>query len=61
MSESGKCGCGKSTGSCGIQNGKGDAPRNISGTFRKNYEGIRWEGDDKKKRKEGTRFVKTYS
>jgi hypothetical protein len=60
MSESGKCGCGQSAGSCGIQNGKGDAPRNVSKTFRKNYEGIRWDSDSKK-RKEGTRFVKVYS
>jgi hypothetical protein len=39
------CGCGKKTDStanqsCGIQNGKGDAPRNISQKFRQNYEEI---------------------
>lgn len=26
----------------GIQNGKGDAPRNISKKFRANYDGINW-------------------
>jgi len=44
----------------GIQNGKGSAPRNISPQFRSNYDGIKWEGGKKRKRQEGTKFVKTY-
>jgi hypothetical protein len=34
----------------GIQNGKGDAPRNISERFRSNYEGINWGTPKKSKR-----------
>ncbi len=48
-----------STGKVGIQNGKGSGPRNMSKTFLNNYQGIRWESAGKK-RKEGTKFVKTY-
>ena len=93
MSESSKCGCGKSHSACsspaksettsaksesststsssassgassstssGIQNGKGDAPRNISPRFRKNFDSIRWDSPKKTKRQEGVKFVKTY-
>ena len=42
-----------------IQNGKGSGPRNMSKTFLKNYDGIRWESAGKK-RKEGSKFVKVY-
>ncbi|HSI86477.1 MAG: hypothetical protein ACAI35_23655 [Candidatus Methylacidiphilales bacterium] len=42
----------------GIQNGKGDAPRNISENFRSNYEGISWSGP--RKREEGGKFKKVY-
>ncbi len=48
-----------STGRVTVQNGKGSGPRNISKTFLNNYEGIRWSSGGKK-RKEGTKFVKTY-
>ena len=42
-----------------IQNGKGDAPRNISKRFRSNYDGIKWTSGGKK-RQEGAKFVKAY-
>jgi hypothetical protein len=41
-----------------IQNGKGDAPRNISETFRSNYNGIRWTTGGKLKK--GEKLVKVY-
>lgn len=44
----------------GIQNGKGDAPRNISPKFRRNYDGIKWSSGGKD-RKEGTKVVKVYA
>jgi hypothetical protein len=47
------------TGRVKIQNGKGSAPRNISGTFLKNYDGIKWTSAGKG-RKEGSKFVKVY-
>ncbi len=47
------------TGRVTIQNGKGSAPRNISRTFLKNYDGIKWSGGGKG-RKEGSKFVKVY-
>jgi hypothetical protein len=67
---SSSCGCGKPSSSCStpkastpapsaIQNGKGDAPRNISETFRDNYNGIRWS-EGGRKRQEGRREVKVY-
>jgi hypothetical protein len=43
-----------------IQNGKGDAPRNISPKFRRNYDGIKWASGGKD-RKEGTKVVKVYA
>lgn len=47
---SGSCGCGKpasqscstSTKKESFQNGKGDAPRNVSLQFRNNYDVIQW-------------------
>lgn len=59
------CPCGKTDGkSCSAtttgQNGKGDAPRNISLRFRKNYDSIRWQSSDKKKKPSGKKFVKVY-
>jgi len=48
-----------STGRVTIQNGKGSAPRSISPTFLKNYDGIKWTSAGKK-RKEGSKFVKVY-
>lgn len=64
MSDAGTCGCGKSEGSCktptAIQNGKGDAPRNISEKFRNNYDSIRWESR-RTPRAEGEKFVKVYA
>jgi hypothetical protein len=63
MSETNPCACAangsKPSGSCQIQNGKGDAPRNISKKFRSNYDAIRWSSGGKK-RKEGTKMVFTY-
>jgi hypothetical protein len=41
-----------------IQNGKGDAPRNIRETFRSNYNGIRWTTGGKLKK--GEKLVKVY-
>ena len=74
MSESGSCGCGKAASACSapkaeakaakpaasgaIQNGKGDAPRNISEKFRSNYKGIRWTTGGQLKK--GERLVKVY-
>jgi hypothetical protein len=61
------CGCGPKSSSTseasvpvktGIQNGKGSAPRNLSQSFRHNYDGIRWT--ERKARKEGKKFVKVY-
>lgn len=49
-----------SSGSSQIQNGKGDAPRNISPRFRKNFDGIRWDSTKKAKRQEGVKTVKVY-
>ncbi|MDE1170564.1 MAG: hypothetical protein PW734_05015 [Verrucomicrobium sp.] len=58
------CGCGPKASSAptatSIQNGKGSAPRNMSKTFRSNYDGIRWDQRGKA-RKEGEKFVKVYS
>jgi len=48
-----------STGRVTVQNGKGSGPRNISPTFLKNYDGIKWTSAGKK-RKEGSKFVKVY-
>ncbi|MFQ3670203.1 MAG: hypothetical protein SNJ84_01960 [Verrucomicrobiia bacterium] len=68
MSEStASCACGSNSGACsnpapattGIQNGKGDAPRNISETFRRNFDTINWSSD-RSKRVEGRRTVKVY-
>lgn len=68
MSEN-ACPCGKDAKTCPAaktttataQNGKGDAPRNISTKFRKNYEAISWQFDSKKKKKTtGKKFVKVY-
>jgi len=71
MSDTGSCGCGKSASACtapktetktkasaAIQNGKGDAPRNISERFRSNYNGIRWTSGGKLQK--GERLVKVY-
>jgi hypothetical protein len=73
MSDTGSCGCGKSASACtapkteskpsattakGIQNGKGDAPRNISERFRSNYNGIRWTSGGKLQK--GEKLVKVY-
>ncbi len=41
-----------------IQNGKGDAPRNISEKFRSNYKGIRWTTGGRLKK--GEKLVKVY-
>jgi len=64
MSEStSSCACansGSTSKSCTIQNGKGDAPRNISTKFRSNYEGINWSSGGRK-RQEGRKQVKVYS
>ncbi len=64
MSES-SCPCGKSdskacpaASSSVAQNGKGDAPRNISRKFRKNYDSIRWKTGGNLKA--GEKFVKVY-
>jgi hypothetical protein len=64
MSESkaSPCACGKSSGACEtpkassgasktIQNGKGDAPRNISMKFRCNYDAINWGGSSRSRSK----------
>jgi len=48
-----------STGKVSVQNGKGSGPRNMSRTFLKNYDGIRWSSGGKA-RKEGAKFVKVY-
>lgn len=55
MSDSNNCGCGSSNSSaCAtkttttIQNGKGDAPRNISQKFRTNYDQINWGSSSRK-------------
>lgn len=72
MSESGTCGCGKkpaaacaapaakteSKSSGTVQNGKGDAPRNISEEFRSNYNGIKWTTGGRLAK--GEKFVKKY-
>lgn len=71
MSEQATCPCGKKAAeACAAakastpasasasQNGKGDAPRNISAKFRKNYDSIRWT--EVKKSKPGKKFVKVY-
>ncbi|MDX6767392.1 MAG: hypothetical protein SFU85_11445 [Candidatus Methylacidiphilales bacterium] len=74
MSDSGTCGCGKPSAACTtpkteaktpaaakggtIQNGKGSAPRNISETFRSNYNGIRWTTGGQLKK--GEKLVKVY-
>lgn len=70
MSDTGSCGCGKSAGACAapkteskaagaaIQNGKGDAPRNISARFRANYNEIRWSSGGRLQK--GERLVKVY-
>lgn len=70
MSDTGSCACGQTKGSCaapaenkstkpaGIQNGKGDAPRNISERFRSNYGQIRWSTGGKLKK--GERLVRVY-
>jgi hypothetical protein len=41
-----------------IQNGKGDAPRNISEEFRSNYNGIKWTTGGRLGK--GEKFVKKY-
>ena len=64
MSESkaSPCACGKSSGACEtpkaspgklttVQNGKGDAPRNISTKFRSNYDAINWGGSPRSRSK----------
>lgn len=57
-SSNSSCACGKTSAqSCQIQNGKGDAPRNMSEGFRNNYEGINWGSKD---RIEGRKEVKVY-
>lgn len=48
----------KSSSPTSIQNGKGDAPRNISESFRSNYEGISWSGP--RTRVEGSKTKKVY-
>ncbi len=64
------CACGAAAGSCAnpapasatpvaIQNGKGDAPRNISESFRRNFDSINWS-NSRSKRVEGRRTVKVY-
>jgi hypothetical protein len=69
MSDSGTCGCGKPAAACPapaaktekggtIQNGKGDAPRNISEGFRSNYKGIKWTTGGRLAK--GEKFVKKY-
>jgi len=74
MSDTGSCGCGKAASACPavkteakasksagggtIQNGKGDAPRNISERFRSNYNGIRWTTGGQLKK--GEKLVKVY-
>lgn len=72
MSDTGSCGCGKSASACTapkteskpaskggtIQNGKGDAPRNISERFRSNYNEIRWTTGGRLKK--GEKLVKVY-
>jgi hypothetical protein len=73
MSDNGTCGCGKAASACAapkteskakpaaggtIQNGKGSAPRNISETFRSNYNGIRWNTGGQLKK--GEKLVKVY-
>lgn len=70
MSDTGSCGCGKAAGTCKapkseaktaastIQNGKGDAPRNISERFRSNYNSIRWTTGGQLKK--GEKLVKVY-
>jgi hypothetical protein len=44
--EKSSCGCagasGTTGGQAGLQNGKGDAPRNVSEKFRRNYDEINW-------------------
>jgi hypothetical protein len=71
MSDTGTCGCGnkpaaacpppaakpETKGGTG-QNGKGDAPRNISAEFRSNYKGIKWSTGGRLAK--GERFVKKY-
>lgn len=64
MSES-SCPCGKDSKTCPAasstsvtQNGKGDAPRNVSRKFRKNYDSIRWKTGGKLTA--GEKFVKVY-
>lgn len=66
MSETnGSCACGANGSACanpapatqGIQNGKGDSPRNISEMFRRNFDTINWSTT---KRVEGRRTVKVY-
>jgi len=71
MSDTGSCGCGKAASACpavkteskasssgAIQNGKGDAPRNISERFRSNYNNIRWTTGGQLKK--GEKLVKVY-
>jgi hypothetical protein len=73
MSDSGTCGCGKSAAACStpaktetktekkggtVQNGKGDAPRNISEGFRSYYKGIKWTTGGHLAK--GEKFVKKY-
>ena len=48
----------KPAASGAIQNGKGDAPRNISEKFRSNYKGIRWTTGGRLKK--GEKLVKVY-
>jgi hypothetical protein len=64
MSET-TCPCGKTPSTCPAkpsttgQNGKGDAPRNISPRFRKNFDNIRWSGE-RPRLKPGKKYVKVY-
>lgn len=57
MSETSCPKCGDPKGSCStpstsnVQNGKGDAPRNMSRRFRSNYDGINWGSSSRKAKK----------
>ena len=55
----GACASKSSSSSTPIQNGKGDAPRNMGRNFKQNFSKIKW-GEGKKTRVEGRREVKVY-
>lgn len=66
MSDTSCAKCGDVKGSCAtpattktVQNGKGDAPRNISRSFRSNFDSIKWGSSSSKNTSKTTKSSKT--